>query len=200
MKRFTGIAIAGIAALGLTGCKQNPQQERQDLQETRAEAMQDVQDAEKQAQESIAEEQRSSAENIQEERQDVAETRQEAQQEIAEAEKDVAEADRDQAENWREDQGVGGTGQDKQTVKSQTYTGTVTDAGDDDFKLRDQAGKELEFKFADNAAITLNGKEVDRKVLHEGAEVRANADLRDGEWYVKSLEVLSSPKQDEQKK
>lgn len=86
--------------------------------------------------------------------------------------------------------GKGGSGQ-VQTPAS--VKGIVEWVGDDELLVRDTGGVERELLVQDDTRFLRGERQVSRRAVEQGAEIRASCDVLQGEWVAREVELLRPP-------
>ena len=72
-------------------------------------------------------------------------------------------------------------------------TGTVEWVGDDELLVRDSGGAERDVRVQDGTRFLQAEREVSRRMVEKGAEVRVAYDVAQGEWVAREVELLRKP-------
>jgi hypothetical protein len=84
----------------------------------------------------------------------------------------------------------GGSGQ---AQASASFNGTVEWVGDDELLVRDTGGVERELLVQDGTHFLRGERQVSRRAVKEGAEIRVSYDVLQGEWVAREVELLRPP-------
>jgi hypothetical protein len=74
-----------------------------------------------------------------------------------------------------------------------TALGTVEWVGDDELLVRDTWGVERDVRVEDDTRFQQAGREVSRRTVEEGAQVRVAYNVAQGEWVAREVELLRKP-------
>jgi len=74
-----------------------------------------------------------------------------------------------------------------------TALGTVEWVGDDELLVRDSWGVERDVRVEDDTRFRQGDREVSRRTVEKGAEVRVAYDVAQGEWVAREVELLRKP-------
>jgi hypothetical protein len=74
-----------------------------------------------------------------------------------------------------------------------SITATVEWVGDDELLLRDARGVERDVRVAEDTRFLRGGREVSRRSVEQGAEIRVAYDVEQGEWVALEVELLREP-------
>jgi hypothetical protein len=85
---------------------------------------------------------------------------------------------------------MGGSGQEQPEA---ILTGRVEWVGDDELLVRDTSGVERELLVQDGTRFRRGEREVSRRTVEEGAQVRVSYGLEQGEWVAREVELLRPP-------
>ncbi|HVG63083.1 MAG TPA: hypothetical protein VNA24_31255 [Hyalangium sp.] len=84
----------------------------------------------------------------------------------------------------------GGSGQARAAA---SVKGTVAWVGDDELLVRDTSGMERELLVQDDTRFLRGERQVSRRAVEQGAEIRASYDVLQGEWVAREVELLRAP-------
>jgi hypothetical protein len=68
--------------------------------------------------------------------------------------------------------------------------GTVEWVGNDELLVRDTGGVERDVRVEDGTRFVREGREVSRRLVEQGSEVRVAYDVNQGEWVAREVELL----------
>lgn len=71
--------------------------------------------------------------------------------------------------------------------------GTVAWVGDDELLVRDTSGVERELRVQDDTRFLRGERQVSRRIVEQGAEIRVAYDVLQGEWVARQVELLRPP-------
>jgi len=83
--------------------------------------------------------------------------------------------------------GQGGSGQEQAGL---SIHGLVAWVGDDELLVRDTGGVERDLRVEDTTRFREGEREVSRRMVEKGAEVRVSYDVQQGEWVAREVELL----------
>lgn len=86
--------------------------------------------------------------------------------------------------------GQGGSGQERALAN---VNGTVEWVGDDELLVRDMGGVERELRVQGTTRFWRGERQVSRRAVEQGAEVRVSYDVLQGEWVAREVELLPPP-------
>lgn len=90
----------------------------------------------------------------------------------------------------REAPARGGSGREQPEA---SITGTVEWVGDDELLVRDARGVEREVRVEEGTRFVRRAREVSRRTVEQGAEVRVAYGVEQGEWVALEVELLRVP-------
>jgi hypothetical protein len=89
--------------------------------------------------------------------------------------------------------GSGGSGGSEQVPVRASVQGTVEWVGDDELLVRDTSGVERELLLQDGTRFLRGERQVTRRAVKEGAEIRVSYEVSQGEWVAREVELLRPP-------
>lgn len=88
--------------------------------------------------------------------------------------------------------GQGGSGSSPQ-LPATTVHGLVAWVGDDELLVRDTGGVERDLRVDDGTRFRRGDREISRRMLEKGAEVRVAYEEQQGDWVARDVEMLRPP-------
>lgn len=85
---------------------------------------------------------------------------------------------------------AGATGGSGREQAEASVEGTVEWVGDDELLVRDTGGAERELRIQHNTRFLRGGRQVSRRSMAQGAEIRVSYDVFQGEWVAREVELL----------
>jgi hypothetical protein len=92
--------------------------------------------------------------------------------------------------NPGEEMAQGGSGREQAAA---SVNGTVEWVGDDELLIRDMGGVERELRVQNDTRFRRGERQVSRRTVEQGAEVRVFYDVLQGEWVAREVELLRPP-------